>query len=75
MQIYSYVLFYFSIAFKKQRHLRVEAVPMGPPAPPSQSGIAPRALRALDSFMEKLHAVDEELELNPLCMEPYQVDY
>ncbi|XP_060777852.1 GON-4-like protein isoform X2 [Neoarius graeffei] len=56
----------------KPRHLRVEAVPMGPPAPPSQSGVPSRPSRALDSFMEKLHAVDEELELNPLCMEPFQ---
>ncbi|KAK3551157.1 hypothetical protein QTP70_013892 [Hemibagrus guttatus] len=57
----------------KQRHLRVEAVPMGPPAPPSQSGIPSRPSRGLDSFMEKLHAVDEELELNPLSMGPYSV--
>ncbi|XP_034161304.2 GON-4-like protein isoform X2 [Pangasianodon hypophthalmus] len=56
----------------KPRHLRVEAVPMGPPAPPSQSGVPSRPSRVLDSFMEKLHAVDEELALNPLCMEPYQ---
>ncbi|XP_017327405.1 GON-4-like protein isoform X5 [Ictalurus punctatus] len=56
----------------KTRHLRVEAVPMGPPAPPSLSGVPSRPSRALDSFMEKLHAVDEELELSPLCMEPYQ---
>ncbi|XP_058248102.1 GON-4-like protein isoform X4 [Hemibagrus wyckioides] len=55
----------------KQRHLRVDAVPMGPPAPPSQSGIPSRPTRGLDSFMEKLHAVDEELELSPLSMEPY----
>lgn len=46
---------------------------MGPPAPPSQSGVTSRPSRALDSFIEKLHAVDEELEFNPLCMEPYQV--
>ncbi|XP_066539009.1 GON-4-like protein isoform X2 [Hoplias malabaricus] len=54
------------------RHLRVEAVPMGPPAPPSQSSGSSRPQKVLDSFMEKLHAVDEELELNPLSMEPYQ---
>ncbi|XP_060726280.1 GON-4-like protein isoform X4 [Tachysurus vachellii] len=54
-----------------QRHLRVEAVPMGPPAPPSQSGVPSRPLKALDSFMEKLHAVDEELDFNPLSIEPY----
>ncbi|KAI4893265.1 hypothetical protein NFI96_019664 [Prochilodus magdalenae] len=57
---------------RPSRHLRVEAVPMGPPAPPSQSCGSSRPLKALDTFMEKLHAVDEELELNPLCMEPYQ---
>ncbi|KAI5618229.1 GON-4-like protein, partial [Silurus asotus] len=54
------------------RHLRVEAVPMGPPAPPSQSGVHSRTSKATVSFIEKLHAVDEELELNPLCIEPYQ---
>ncbi|XP_026855800.2 GON-4-like protein [Electrophorus electricus] len=57
---------------RTSRHLRVEAVPMGPPAPPSQTCGSSRPQRALDSFMEKLHAVDEELELSPLCMEPYQ---
>ncbi|XP_076846738.1 GON-4-like protein isoform X3 [Brachyhypopomus gauderio] len=57
---------------KTWRHLRVEAVPMGPPAPPSQAGGPARPPRAPDSFLEKLHAVDEELELGPLCMEPYQ---
>ncbi|XP_053350062.1 GON-4-like protein isoform X3 [Clarias gariepinus] len=56
----------------KPRHLKVEAVPMGPPAPPSLSGVPSRSSKTLDSFMEKLHAVDEELELSPLCMEPYQ---
>ncbi|XP_016380110.1 GON-4-like protein [Sinocyclocheilus rhinocerous] len=57
---------------KLSRHLRVEAVPMGPPAPPPQSCGPSRSLRAPDPFIEKLHAVDKELELGPLCMEPYQ---
>lgn len=57
---------------KPSRHLRVEAVPMGPPAPPPQSCGPSRSLRAPDPFIEKLHAVDKELELSPLCMEPYQ---
>ncbi|XP_059363940.1 GON-4-like protein [Carassius carassius] len=57
---------------KLSRHLRVEAVPMGPPAPPPQSCGISRSLRAPDPFIEKLHAVDKELELSPLCMEPYQ---
>ncbi|RXN30355.1 GON-4 [Labeo rohita] len=58
---------------KLSRHLRVEAVPMGPPAPPPQSCGPSRSLRAPpDPFIEKLHAVDKELELSPLCMEPYQ---
>ncbi len=58
---------------KLSRHLRVEAVPMGPPAPPPQSSGPSRSLRAPDPFIEKLHAVDKELELSPLCVEPYQV--
>ncbi|XP_051577926.1 GON-4-like protein isoform X2 [Myxocyprinus asiaticus] len=57
---------------RPSRHLRVEAVPMGPPAPPPQSCGPSRSLRATDPFIEKLHAVDKELELSPLCMEPYQ---
>ncbi|KAL6488510.1 hypothetical protein MHYP_G00022510 [Metynnis hypsauchen] len=57
---------------RPSRHLRVEVVPMGPPAPPSQSCGSSRPLKTFDSFMEKLDAVDQELELNPLCMEPYQ---
>ncbi|XP_065154232.1 GON-4-like protein isoform X2 [Paramisgurnus dabryanus] len=54
------------------RHLRVEAVPMGPPAPPPQSCSSSRSLRPSDPFIEKLHAVDKELEQSPLCMEPFQ---
>uniref|UniRef100_A0A3B4DEF4 GON-4-like protein n=1 Tax=Pygocentrus nattereri TaxID=42514 RepID=A0A3B4DEF4_PYGNA len=57
---------------RPSRHLRVEVVPMGPPAPPSQSCGSSRPLKTFDSFMEKLDAVDQELELNPLCVEPYQ---
>ncbi|XP_056617910.1 GON-4-like protein isoform X2 [Triplophysa dalaica] len=57
---------------KPSRHLRVEAVPMGPPAPPTQSCGRSRSLRAPDPFIEKLHAVDKELDLSPLCMEAYQ---
>uniref|UniRef100_A0A3P8ZRB2 GON-4-like protein n=1 Tax=Esox lucius TaxID=8010 RepID=A0A3P8ZRB2_ESOLU len=57
---------------RQSRHLRVEAVPMGPPPPPSSTGSS-RPLRAQDcTFMEKLHAVDEELELSSICSEPYQ---
>uniref|UniRef100_A0AAY4CB23 GON-4-like protein n=1 Tax=Denticeps clupeoides TaxID=299321 RepID=A0AAY4CB23_9TELE len=53
---------------KLSRHLRVEAVPMGPPPPPKSSGPA-RPSRVPDSsFMEKLHAVDEELALSPICI-------
>lgn len=67
-------LFFFSLQKPKpSRHLRVEAVPMGPPAPPTQSCGPSRSLRAPDPFIEKLHAVDKELDLSPLCMEPYQV--
>ncbi|XP_023657069.2 GON-4-like protein isoform X1 [Paramormyrops kingsleyae] len=55
------------------RHLRVEVVPMGPPPPPQSAG-PQRPVRVPHecSFMEKLHAVDEELALSPICMEPYQ---
>ncbi len=48
-------------------------MPMGPPAPPPQSSGPSRSIRAPDPFIEKLHAVDKELELSPLCIEPYQV--
>lgn len=51
---------------KCSRHLRVEAVPMGPPPPPSSPRDAPDS-----SFMERLHAVEEELALNSMC-QPYQ---
>ncbi|KAL4646704.1 GON-4-like protein isoform X1 [Arapaima gigas] len=57
----------------QSRHLRVEAVPMGPPPAPQSIG-PPRPPRAPPecTFMEKLHAVEEELALSPVCMEPYQ---
>nr|XP_042702210.1 GON-4-like protein isoform X8 [Chrysemys picta bellii] len=48
------------------RHISAEVVPMGPPPPPKpkQSGDS--------TFMEKLHAVDEELASSPVCMDSYQ---
>ncbi|KAI4880039.1 hypothetical protein NFI96_019909, partial [Prochilodus magdalenae] len=55
---------------RRARHLRVEAVPMGPPPPP-QGPDPPGALREC-SFMEKLHAVDEELAIGSDCMDTYQ---
>uniref|UniRef100_A0A673ZH79 GON-4-like protein n=1 Tax=Salmo trutta TaxID=8032 RepID=A0A673ZH79_SALTR len=48
----------------RSRHLKVEVVPMGPPPPPQ----APLEF----SFLEKLHAVEEELAIGPVCLEPYQ---
>ncbi|KFU97836.1 GON-4-like, partial [Pterocles gutturalis] len=48
------------------RHISAEVVPMGPPPPPK-----PKPNK--DSvFMEKLHAVDEELASSPVCMDSYQ---
>ncbi|KAM3656951.1 GON-4-like protein [Ammospiza maritima maritima] len=48
------------------RHISAEVVPMGPPPPP-------KAKASRDSsFMEKLHAVDEELACSPVCMDAYQ---
>ncbi|XP_026580364.1 GON-4-like protein isoform X1 [Pseudonaja textilis] len=50
------------------RHVRAEVIPMGPPPPP------PKLKQNKDSvFMEKLHAVDEELASSPVCMDAYQV--
>ncbi|KAG7469500.1 hypothetical protein MATL_G00129530 [Megalops atlanticus] len=59
---------------RQSRHLRVEVVPMGPPPPPQPAG-PPRPPRAPPdcTFMEKLHAVEEELAFSPICMEPYQM--
>ncbi|XP_054995866.1 GON-4-like protein isoform X1 [Sorex araneus] len=48
------------------RHISAEVVPMGPPPPPK-----PRQTRD-STFMEKLHAVDEELASGPVCMESFQ---
>ncbi|XP_041099041.1 GON-4-like protein [Polyodon spathula] len=61
----------------QQRHLSVEVVPMGPPPPPkpakTQPGSPKPARKTQDcSFMEKLHAVEEELALSPVCMDPLQ---
>ncbi|XP_053302865.1 GON-4-like protein [Pleuronectes platessa] len=50
----------------RSRILRVRSVSMGPPPPPK----APPPKAVTDcSFLEKLHAVEEELAV---CMEPYQ---
>ncbi|XP_077178867.1 GON-4-like protein isoform X2 [Paroedura picta] len=49
-----------------QRHISAEVVPMGPPPPPK-----PKQSKDC-SFMEKLHAVDEELASSPVCMDSYQ---
>uniref|UniRef100_A0A8C8RN63 GON-4-like protein n=1 Tax=Pelusios castaneus TaxID=367368 RepID=A0A8C8RN63_9SAUR len=48
------------------RHISAEVVPMGPPPPPK-----PKQSRD-SAFMEKLHAVDEELASSPVCMDSYQ---
>lgn len=49
------------------RHISAEVVPMGPPPPPK-----PKQNKD-STFMEKLHAVDEELASSPVCMDSYQV--
>ncbi|XP_032701037.1 GON-4-like protein isoform X4 [Lontra canadensis] len=48
------------------RHISAEVVPMGPPPPPK-----PKQSRD-STFMEKLHAVDEELASGPVCMDSFQ---
>ncbi|XP_056142146.1 GON-4-like protein [Lampris incognitus] len=48
------------------RHLRVDAVPMGPP-PPASSFSIPQQLSSDSSFLERLQAVDQELAFNPDC--------
>ncbi|XP_054419108.1 GON-4-like protein isoform X2 [Pteronotus mesoamericanus] len=48
------------------RHISAEVVPMGPPPPPK-----PKQMRD-STFMEKLHAVDEELASSPVCMDSFQ---
>ncbi|XP_056335687.1 GON-4-like protein isoform X2 [Danio aesculapii] len=52
---------------RRSRHLTVAATPMGPPPPPDTSRALPEC-----SFLEKLHAVDEELAFGTDCMESYQ---
>ncbi|XP_012663964.1 GON-4-like protein [Otolemur garnettii] len=48
------------------RHISAEVVPMGPPPPPKPKQTKDSA------FMEKLHAVDEELASSPVCMDSFQ---
>ncbi|XP_045154265.1 GON-4-like protein isoform X3 [Echinops telfairi] len=48
------------------RHISVETVPMGPPPPPK-----PKQMKD-STFMEKLHAVDEELASSPVCVDSFQ---
>ncbi|XP_077012514.1 GON-4-like protein isoform X2 [Tamandua tetradactyla] len=48
------------------RHISAEVVPMGPPPPPK-----PKQTRD-STFMEKLHAVDEELASSPVCIDSFQ---
>ncbi|XP_028821976.1 GON-4-like protein isoform X2 [Denticeps clupeoides] len=56
----------------RSKHLRVEVVPMGPPPPPKDPVLTRPSAEC--SFMEKLHAVDEELAsaTGTDCMETYQ---
>ncbi|KAF5898085.1 GON-4-like protein, partial [Clarias magur] len=49
---------------------RLPVVPMGPPPPPQ--GPEPPRAQTECSFMEKLHAVDEELAIGSDCMDSYQ---
>ncbi|XP_059412695.1 GON-4-like protein isoform X2 [Carassius carassius] len=53
---------------RRSRHLTVSVTPMGPPPAPAAPCRAPPEC----SFLEKLHAVDEELAFGPDCMESYQ---
>ncbi|XP_026875558.2 GON-4-like protein isoform X1 [Electrophorus electricus] len=55
---------------RRARHLQVEVMPMGPPPPPQ--GPEPAGPSKECSFMEKLHAVDEELAIGSDCMHSYQ---
>ncbi|XP_026205500.1 GON-4-like protein isoform X2 [Anabas testudineus] len=50
----------------RSRHLRVGSGSMGPPPPPK--ALPPKPVTD-STFLEKLHAVEEELAV---CMEPYQ---
>uniref|UniRef100_A0A8C1A346 Si:dkey-27c15.3 n=1 Tax=Cyprinus carpio carpio TaxID=630221 RepID=A0A8C1A346_CYPCA len=54
--------------FQRSRHLKVAVTPMGPPPAPAAPSRAPPEC----SFLEKLHAVDEELAISPEHMEVYQ---
>uniref|UniRef100_A0A9J8C8V0 GON-4-like protein n=1 Tax=Cyprinus carpio carpio TaxID=630221 RepID=A0A9J8C8V0_CYPCA len=51
--------------FQRSRHLKVAVTPMGPPPAPAAPSRAPPEC----SFLEKLHAVDEELAISPEHME------
>uniref|UniRef100_A0A8C1VWT2 Si:dkey-27c15.3 n=1 Tax=Cyprinus carpio TaxID=7962 RepID=A0A8C1VWT2_CYPCA len=53
---------------QRSRHLKVAVTPMGPPPAPAAPSRAPPEC----SFLEKLHAVDEELAISPEHMEVYQ---
>ncbi|XP_058260739.1 GON-4-like protein isoform X2 [Hemibagrus wyckioides] len=55
---------------RRSQHVRVAVVPMGPPPPPQ--GPEPPRPQTECSFMEKLHAVDEELAIGSECMDSYQ---
>ncbi|XP_039623540.1 GON-4-like protein isoform X1 [Polypterus senegalus] len=56
-----------------QRHISVEVAPMGPPPPPKPvKHQAPSRPTQDSTFMEKLHAVEEELALSPVCLDSYQ---
>lgn len=61
----------FSVLVQKtwtsSNRMRVSCVSMGPPPPPRAQ--PPKAVTD-SSFLEKLHAVEEELAV---CMKPYQV--
>ncbi|XP_041429800.1 GON-4-like protein isoform X2 [Xenopus laevis] len=48
------------------RHVSADVVPMGPPPPPNSKPTQD------STFMEKLHAVDEELTFSPMCIDSYQ---
>ncbi|KAI7799091.1 putative GON-4-like protein [Triplophysa rosa] len=54
-------------SLRRSRHLTVAVAPMGPPPPPATPSGAPEC-----SFLEKLHAVDEELAIGTDCTESYQ---
>ncbi|XP_077052573.1 GON-4-like protein isoform X1 [Siphateles boraxobius] len=56
------------LSLRRSRHLTVAVTPMGPPPPPPAPSRAPPDC----SFLEKLHAVDEELAIGPDCIESFQ---